>query len=289
VKQPTVDRVFTAHAAGVATMPTEILTAHAAVHRVEQLRADLKVTAPTVAADDRLGALAGLLVDCAADDDIDLTALDADLRAHRQADADHQARSAIITRAHELAQRRLEDAITNHADAIIRDHLAPALDATVTALRKARDTYRGHGDSDRELLNAPAPARAAWLTADRLVTTYTILRLTRVHVLRAIGRGEGGHDSRGLFAEMRNTEHVWPAIVTHPGIVYSGQQPPWDAPDAHGRLVKLIDLGAEFWCPTHEEQESRWLEVFGPSLDRDPHRMLTEQTRTATRTAVGIA
>ena len=229
----------------------------------------------------RLDSLADLLATCAVDDDIDLAELEAQMRAHRQADADHQARTAIVHKAYERAQRNLDDAITTHADTIIREHLAPAIASTIADLRTAAATYRHHGNSDREMLNAPKPAREAWLTSDHLVTAYTVLRATRTHLLRAVG-ASAGNDARGLFGEVRNTEEVWPAIVSPAGVFYTGQPAPWDHPDPRTRLVNLLDLGAELWCPTHAEQEARWAEVFGDRLKQiDPHAHLALEARAA--------
>lgn len=264
-KNPLHDRIFVAHESGLHEMPEALLTARAAVQRIEAAATSL--TPPRASAGQDFNHLVDDLVSQAGHEPVDPPEV-AGIRDHRHATQDHDLRAQILHTASERARGNLSAAIEAHTDTVIRDYLAPAVITTIAALKAAREAYRPHGDTDRDMLSAPKAARDAWVASDRLVLTYTMLRGVRADLIRASGQAalhrndEGGH-----FAEITNPEAVWPDLATTTGS-YTTLTPPWQHDDPRVRLTRLIDLGGQFWTPTREQQEAQWLRVFGERLEQ---------------------
>jgi hypothetical protein len=221
-----------------------------------------------VAAGDRLNELAGELAHSAVDVDV---ALDQVVALRRDAEG-YELRVELLRAAYAAACDRQNAVIDEQRDAIIVEHIRPACDETVATARKAIDQYRKHGTTERELLVAPAAARAAWVEFDRCAVWYGVLRSVRSRLVA----GDVQHDMRHLFAEVRDVEKVWAQIVDLNFSV--GAVPPWHDDDPHRGLVKLIDGGGELWTPTASEQDERWGEVFGERVAarRRSNEMLTD-------------
>lgn len=76
---------------------------------------------------------------------------------------------------------------------------------------------------------------------------------------------EQRNDEQGQFAEIRNSDVIAPRWSP-----ITGQRAPWPSGPV-GRLMWLLDNGAELWLPSVDEQQRRWDEVHGERLRNARH------------------
>lgn len=151
----------------------------------------------------------------------------------------------VLEQALELATFRVIGAI--NGDAIVRDHLKPAFEATLEAVRKAAPKLAGLDVTQSEaFLDAPAPVRAAFSELRAASARYNSLRAAQ----RACHTLAGGtRDGAGSFAQVRNVRQLY-------GDRWQGHlQSSWTPwPDhALSYLLWIVNSPAEPWLPTVEE------------------------------------
>lgn len=250
--------LFDGQADGQWTLPEELLEARDTIVRLDSLGAELSRQSPESLHDvrDRLAYLVatGAELDTA-------PVFDA-----RRAIDEHAERVTLLGKAREIANSRLTTMLSDRAGELIRDHLAPAFDTLADKLRRDFDTAR-HIDSQSPpavVLSQPKAVRDALIRIDTNVARYRLIRQAGglVHKLRQVP----SQDSRGYFGEVHNTETVWPEITRVGG--YAPSSPPWPTDDTRARLAWLFANGAKVWLPTVEQQDARYLEVFGERLER---------------------
>lgn len=169
------------------------------------------------------------------------------------ADRAADARSVLLA---ELLDRRAEALVTRcaaSARAVLLDHLRPALTEVLDEARIPADLVQPFGTDTKNFLSAPDDVRAALLVLTDLAERYSAIRKAR-GIFRDHLKPE--YDTDGSFSEFRSL-HIAAPYYRQPNAAR-----PWPE-DAVGRFVWGITSGAEPWMPTPEEQDARWMEVYG--------------------------
>jgi hypothetical protein len=239
--------LFDGAAAGHYSLPGDLVDELDLVRRLEARQADRE---PPAAPDARQALADAILAAVRADKPLPSAA--GYLKA---LDADHavQERAAVYAEVLEARTAALETRLVASAVEIIRDHLAPALAEVLREARLPAEALQPFGTDPANLIHAPADVRAAFGVLTDLAARYSAIRAARSVFRREL---TPSHDAAGIFGELRNLPDV------HPDYRSQEAPKPWPA-DAVGRLVWLVTSAAEPWCPTPEEQDARWLEVFG--------------------------
>lgn len=248
--------LFDGHADGQWSLPDPVIEARDALVRVHGLLERVS-QAPEhpVNVRDRLAFL------IATGSDVDAgPVLDAE-----RAMAEHTECVVLTQAARDIASNNLNSALTDHAQRTITDHLAPAFAELVDGLRRDYG-IAGHIDSNSPpavVLSQPKPVRDALIRIDTNVNRYVVLRQAFHALRRVTDAGANPLDNTSYFAEIKNTETVWPAITsqTVPTDV------PWPSQD-RDRLGWLFAHGAELWMPTLQQQDDRYYQVFGTRLEQ---------------------
>lgn len=157
----------------------------------------------------------------------------------------------------------VEQAVTDHAAAILGDHLRPALEEVVAVVAAAARTapLEVLGTNDSMLLSAKDAVRKAALAVDGAALRYQAIRTAHSCVRRA-GDGGAQHDQAGWFGELKHMEIVWPTY----NVRQPPQRPPWETMTPRARLLFVVSGGGEPWLPTAAEQDERFLEVHGGAI-----------------------
>ncbi|SDY96071.1 hypothetical protein SAMN05661080_05142 [Modestobacter sp. DSM 44400] len=252
--------LFNGHADGQWTLPEPILAARDALTRLDGI--ELPDTPPEHPATvrDRLAYL------IATGGDLDPTPV---IDAQRALD-EYSERIQLMRQAREIAGNNLATVLADHASEAITEHLAPAFDEIATRLRidfMATD-HIGSSTPAAVLLTQPKPVRDALIRIDTSVQRYELVRQAHSILLRITQARS--QDEVGYFAEVRNTEKVWPAVAEIARTTrYAPTTPPWPTTGTRDRLAWLFANGGQVWLPTTTQQDARYLEVFGEKLERD--------------------
>lgn len=240
-------RLFAGHDAGTWTLPDELLASRRAV---DTLTAASRYGLTEPAARDAMYA-ATVAAARSGDPLPDPTSvLDA-----RRADEGAQIILDVATAAGDREAERLVALAVDLGDAIITDHLRPALDAALTDGRKAYATYSDVGTDPHELLTAPARVREAFLAIEDPARRYAAVRAARGDLLTAGYQAERDQTDRtGYFGLFRNADAVWPMDYTGRGALVA---PPWPT-DPRDHFVWILAGAAEPWLPTCDEQDAAW-------------------------------
>jgi len=193
-------------------------------------------------------------------------------RLHRAVDEQqaHAAAQRIFVEAIEQAGTAAAIVAGDHADAIVTDHLAAALNDTYEAARRCGATLAGHPLDARRLLDADRTVQDAYRELERLVARQAVIWDARKWA-NAVGFRRPEHDGGGQFLHF---EH--PAKL--PGWSGTGRWPGLDGVAPAEPLARLLWLSspelaaARPWLPTCAQQDERW---------RTEHADITEQQRAA--------
>lgn len=163
----------------------------------------------------------------------------------------------------ELMQKIYSSVAGGLADAVIRDHLRPALDRYLDNFRANMETAGQYAVSTDvgALLSQPDDVRQAHINLVDSYADYHALRAAwEICRKRNAGdmSGTGTIDPDGLrstLAEIRNIGDIFPDWH----YAYAGRKPwPWNGTAHHVRLHWLLTNGAELWLPTGQEQNEVW-------------------------------
>lgn len=179
----------------------------------------------------------------------------------RQALEEEEIVFQVLTRARARGDRALIAAARDHAEAIVVEHLRPALEDTLRKVRKAAGHLQGFEETVNVDLMAAAPeqTRKAFLEVGELARRYGAIRGARA-ALEQLGY-QAERDKR--FGEFRNFMELWPSFGTN-----VQTSAPWPE-DARARLLWIATGPAVAWMPTPEEQDTRF-DAYVES--RKPHR-----------------
>lgn len=254
VKNLAIRNLFAGYDAERYTLPTELIEARALVARMTEAVDGL--TPHTAERTARAAAVRAALADPSAD-------VVGPVLAGVAAGEAAQLRAQILREARDTAVAELSAAVDDLAETVLVDHLRPGLADVVSRAKAAHAVYSPHGGSERELFSAAPKVRGAWTEFAGAADTYQALVAARGVLVDLMGRPV--QDDRGLFAQIRNTEHVWPELLTS-RMPASTMVPPWPTDGARPFLAWAIQAGAAPWLPTGQEQDGRWLELYGPRI-----------------------
>lgn len=160
----------------------------------------------------------------------------------------------------ELCARLSATIYGGNGQAVITDHLQPALARIITGMKKDFITagrYVSYTGSAADLLNEEAPVREAYT---RLMDSHGVY-----HGLRSSWTAIRTNDGYELFdqlgitsplAEVRNLPEVFEDWKR----ASAGRAPwPWLGTAHHVRMHWLLTNGAEVWCPTGAQQQDNWV------------------------------
>lgn len=246
-------KVFVGYDAGDHTLPKKLIDARANHQRVT--KAVQELPEPAVSEWDAQ--------QNAAADFVEGGVFDVDaVRRARDAQIDHELRGALLRQAQETTAEILVGTLRATADEVIAEHLAPRQAEILDSAAKAVGAYREHGITAADLLHAPKPARDAYSTVNDLLRSFTVVRRARESVLIATD-AVVEHDTHHYFSTIRNCEALWPEITGR----LAPSTPPWPT-EPLDFLHWLTGPDVEAWCPTTDEQDARWWEVFGKRVEQ---------------------
>lgn len=245
--------LFAAAAAGHHTLPAHVLEAK---ERADRIEAHTRALAePSTTEHTAMQAVARKLVN---GEDLDLAPV-LDAKAQRER---YDIEAQALRLATEYAIQDAGDTVEHAYEEITREHLAPAQADVIAKVAECHATYIKYGNTNETLFTAPAPARKAWLEIPELLARWQAIR-NSVAAARKAADVQPRFDERARFQIIRNCEEVWPEIRKHSNM-NQGNTTPWPRDDARARLIWFATTpGVELWCPTVEEQDARWHEVFG--------------------------
>ena len=174
--------------------------------------------------------------------------------------ADHAAdvRSKVLAEVLEDQGSALVTRFSVSALTIVVEHLRPALAEVVDAARGPAEAVAPFGTDAENYLRAPEDVRGALLDLRAMAERYAAIRSAR-SVFRPDLKVE--YDSDGSFGEFRSLHIVAPSY----------RQPnaplPWPT-DRVARLAWAVTSGVEPWMPTPDEQDARWMEVYGERMNQ---------------------
>ena len=242
--------LFDGASAGYYTLPGDLAAGLDLVRKLEERQAER----PDVAAPAAREALTDAIL-AAVQADKPLPSASGYLKA-LEADRAAQERATVYAEVLEARTARLETRLSASAATIVADHLVPALAEVLEEARVPADVIQPFGTDPAGLIHAPDDVRAAHGVLSDLAARYSAIRAAR-NVFRVELKPE--MDGNSLFGELRNFTDV------HPNYRSTQAPKPWPA-DPVGRLVWLVTSGAQPWCPTPEQQDERWMEVFGDAV-----------------------
>ncbi|MGI8578528.1 MAG: hypothetical protein ACR2KG_11605 [Nocardioidaceae bacterium] len=178
------------------------------------------------------------------------TELDARVKGHRSW-------SLAMTATMSDAVDRFEAHIECGRDAIIREHLAPALQDVITQAAEAATEAEGSGERD-ELLDGPESSLRAWQRLEALAKRYDRLRTAQDRLSQDVATLDW---SPVLFTEFYNGRRsVQPRFATA-----AEARPQWPTTSAAARLRWIVaDWDAHpVWMPTPGERSVRWQDTYG--------------------------
>ncbi|MFM9790152.1 hypothetical protein [Streptomyces turgidiscabies] len=146
-----------------------------------------------------------------------------------------------------------------NAEAIIIEHLQPALDRFLVELRDtitAAGKYAALGYQDGSgLLTETDEVRHAYIKLTELYPKYGALRASWQHLR---GKNSDSIDPMGLNSPLAEVANL-PDIVDNWVLAAAGRTPwPWPATVFHVRMNWLLSHGARIWLPTRIEQDQVW-------------------------------
>ncbi len=174
------------------------------------------------------------------------------------AEAD-ELRQALAEAVRRLGRRR-DALLMGSAETIIVEHLRPAHDAAVAEAEAAVGAIVETGAEPAEVLAASEVLVAVELREHRTVLDGARRRYEAILGARgALVRANGGPsvDVQSMFGWARNGDGFRHASATAP--------PPWPT-DALAGFVWRVTGPAELWCPTGDDQDARFEEVFADGL-----------------------
>lgn len=247
--------LFDGQADGQWTLPDPVIAARDALVRVQKLQGELPPHPPEHPHDVR----ARLAYVIATGGDIDPQPV---LDAQRNVD-EYQERVALTRQALEMAGNNLGTVLLDHSRELISSHLMPAFKELVDRLRRdfAATAHIDGQTPPAVVLSQSKLVRDALIRIDGNVSRYRLIRQA-FNIVRRISQTES-QDNRGLFIEVRNTEQLWPELTRNG---YAPSATPWPTDDTRATLAWLFAHGADLWTPTPEQQDARYLEVFGEKL-----------------------
>ena len=246
-----VTRLFAGFDAERHGLPSELIDARARLHRMDA--AVNALTRPDAEQTARASAVRDALADPSAD-------VAGPVLAARADDEAATLRAQVLRDARAVALAELTSAVYDLAETVFTDHLRPALHDALERAKAAHKVYKPHGSDERQLFQSHPKVRTAWSTFAAAADAYQALCTARDVLLDLTGRAL--QDDRGLFAMIKNTEEVWPEIASSQ-LPVSMLVRPWPAGGGREFLAWALEHGAELWLPTGEEQDARWLELYG--------------------------
>ncbi len=190
-----------------------------------------------------------------------------DERAHRV----RYLASAVLDGAAEAAQLAALQAVQQQAAAIVTGHLAPALAATLDAVRAALPGLGGRDPSRAAMYGAPAKVVAAFEALERATGRYQVLRSCQAGLVLLgyrpkprvevddTGQRRQVNDTDGWCLTARDAYYgAWPDRGGSSG--FAEAPAPWPS-DPVGGLVWQVAHGVPLWCPTIDEQNRAYQAV----------------------------
>lgn len=252
---------------GDLTLPADVLTARATVHRLTA--AQERLTPPAAAHVPRDAAVrAALQAEDPASIDV------SEILDHDRHVAEHTHRRQTLSRALETADRELAGALEDHTARIITHHVRPAGQKLWTLIAKAVAALDGiELVCVDTMLRAPDKARRAYLQLDALAGQYARLReawspLPEPQPVQHDTHGDHAEFQAGLCTIIGPSWRGSPMSPHRP-------QPPWPD-DPRGRLIWLVRRGHTPWWPLAPERDEAWLAV---PAHREAHTRVTNQQR----------
>lgn len=242
--------LFTGHDAGAYPLPDELLERE---RRAQRLADELRKPSTDLV----LGEARGRFIDdvlAAIDSGADLPDPIV-LRQAAEHDAATQEFRRLVDELAESAQTHVVATVQGRGEAIIVDHLRPALEETLTAATSAAEALGRTLPTAESILSAPEAVRSAFTELGTLANRYRLIRGAQVTVgsLTTPPAFDTGH----VFRELRNLPDVWPQYANNLG----QHKAPWPE-DERGRLLWLVTSAAEPWMPTVEEQDEAFADRF---------------------------
>lgn len=177
--------------------------------------------------------------------------------------AETRLRSAqrILSMANEKAERALAATLNKYADAIVANHLRPVVEKTLSEVRRAAPVLNGLDLTDAHLgFAASEKVRNAFRTLDEATVRYQ--RLRGLHS-KLMGTDQRYFEDLARYAEIKDIDRLVPR---HAMLFGPAPRLPW--PDhPMGRLLWLIEHGADLWTPSRTE-----LELYVSEMEQERQR-----------------
>lgn len=178
-----------------------------------------------------------------------------------------RAANELLTSVHHQATARLVTAAQELAELVVVEHLRPAFART---LEHAQTAAAAFGDLDTAnlpaLMQAPQDVRDAWAELRDLGARVRALWQARGWC-NTLSGARPDNDVQGQFALLRDPAALFPDYTyDSPARMPALPVPAEDADLA--RWLATDATPAQPWLPTLAEQEARWWEVHGESVER---------------------
>ena len=235
--------------AGHYTLPTELLTARAAVQR---LRAAAPAE-PTTPAQAHQKYLHSLVAAARAGEDMPSAT------GYRRAANHHADWQAFCVALHEAVALAESDLVVS--DDIITEHLRPALGEVQRDLARLGAILPADAsDGFLASVSATQQARRAWSELEHLAARYSAIRRAYDIVL-----GYVQHEDAGEWAWAENLQQLWPTWRVLLGYAPGNNAAPWPT-DPRQRLLWLHHHGAQLVVLTAAERSAKFKAKYGEAM-----------------------